>query len=376
MAFVPALSNTPFHKLHSSRVFTQPQRDHPHRLVHRNIPLANATTPTQHASPSTPSGGHVPRVGAPMPAPKPSWFRVPAPDVNAGKKSRYTQLKADLRQLDLHTVCEEAACPNIGECWNGGTATIMLLGDTCTRGCRFCAVNTATTPPPPDQDEPFNTAAAIAKWHVDYVVLTSVDRDDLPDGGASHFARTVTLLKQLRPNMLIECLVSDFQGHRSAVSTLATSGLDVYAHNIETVRRLQHTVRDRRASYDQSFQVLREAKRAKPGLYTKTSIMLGLGETDDEIRQTMYDARNAGVDVFTLGQYLRPTERHLAVVEYVTPDKFAMWEREGINMGFQYVASGPLVRSSFKAGEYFMNNMIQKGRSTGMESPTTSTEST
>lgn len=304
-----------------------------------------------------------------MPGPKPPWFRVPAPDINAGNASRYAQLKADLRQLDLHTVCEEAACPNIGECWNGGTATIMLLGDTCTRGCRFCAVNTATTPPPPDHHEPFNTAAAIAKWDVDYVVLTSVDRDDLPDGGASHFARTVTLLKQLRPNMLVECLVSDFQGDSSAVTTLASSGLDVYAHNIETVRRLQRTVRDKRASYDQSFQVLREAKRARPKLYTKTSIMLGLGETDDEIRQTMYDARDAGVDVFTLGQYLRPTEHHLAVVEYVSPEKFAMWERQGLNMGFRYVASGPLVRSSFKAGEYFINNMIRQDNSANAETP-------
>lgn len=293
---------------------------------------------------------------------KPSWFRVPAPDVNAGNQSRFARLKTDLRQLDLHTVCEEAACPNIGECWNGGTATIMLLGDTCTRGCRFCAVNTASTPPPPDPREPFNTATAIAKWDVDYIVLTSVDRDDLPDGGASHFARTVTLLKQLRPNMLIECLVSDFQGDYTAVSTLANSGLDVYAHNIETVSRLQIYVRDRRASYDQSFKVLRMAKNANPNLYTKTSIMLGLGESDEEVRQTMRDARDAGVDVFTLGQYLRPTEHHLAVVEYVTPQKFSMWEQEGLDMGFKYVASGPLVRSSFKAGEYFMNNMIRQER--------------
>lgn len=365
MAFVAVPSISLFRKPRRfSEISSRTHNDHqcPYR-IHRSIPVASATAPQKHtSSPSLPNG-RVPRVGAPMPeGSKPAWFRVPAPDVNAGKASRYAQLKADLRQLDLHTVCEEAACPNIGECWNGGTATIMLLGDTCTRGCRFCAVNTAATPPPPDQHEPFNTAAAIAKWNVDYIVLTSVDRDDLPDGGASHFARTVTLLKQLRPNMLVECLVSDFQGDPTAVATLATSGLDVYAHNIETVRRLQATVRDRRASYDQSFRVLREAKRANPALYTKTSIMLGLGESDDEILQTMRDARDAHVDVFTLGQYLRPTERHLAVVEYVTPEKFAMWERRGLDMGFRYVASGPLVRSSFKAGEYFMNNMIRERR--------------
>lgn len=280
--------------------------------------------------------------------------------MNRQSDSRFAQLKSDLRELNLHTVCEEAACPNIGECWNSGTATIMLLGDTCTRGCRFCAVNTASKPAPADPAEPLNTAAAVAKWGVDYVVLTSVDRDDMPDGGADHFARTVEYLKMYRPDMLVECLVSDFRGDFAAVDRLANSGLDVYAHNVETVERLQPYVRDARAGYVQSLAVLQRAKEA--GVYTKTSLMLGLGETDEEVRLAMLDMREAGVDVLTLGQYLRPTERHLSVVEYVTPDKFALWEREGKEMGFRYVAAGPLVRSSYKAGEYFLSNMIRKDK--------------
>ncbi|CDF39927.1 Lipoate synthase [Chondrus crispus] len=302
-----------------------------------------------------------PRVGAPQPpGRRPSWFHVPAPDVNKQTASRFQKMKSDLRDLSLHTVCEEAACPNIGECWNGGTATIMLLGDTCTRGCRFCAVNTASKPPPANPAEPLNTAAAVAKWGVDYVVLTSVDRDDMPDGGADHFARTVEYLKMYCPNMLVECLVSDFRGDFAAVDRLANSGLDVYAHNVETVQRLQRYVRDPRASYEQSLSVLKRAKES--GVYTKTSLMLGLGETNEEVRQAMLDIREAGVDVLTLGQYLRPTERHLSVVEYVTPERFRLWEEEGKEMGFRYVAAGPLVRSSYKAGEYFLNNMIRQDK--------------
>jgi lipoyl synthase len=238
----------------------------------------------------------------------------------------------------------------------------MLLGDTCTRGCRFCAVKTAVAPPPPDEAEPFRTAEAIAKWGVDYIVLTSVDRDDLPDGGAGHFAATVACIKTAKPGLLVECLVSDFAGDERAVDTLATSGLDVYAHNVETVERLQHHVRDRRAGYAQSLRTLERAKEVAPGVYTKTSLMLGLGEQDKEVLQAMRDVRGAGVDVLTLGQYLRPTEQHLTVQEYVTPEKFAEWEQLGTEMGFKYVASGPLVRSSYKAGEYFLENMIRSER--------------
>ena len=244
-----------------------------------------------------------PKVGAEMPKGRPSWFRVPAP--SQAKDSRYEEVKSSLSNLNLATVCEEAQCPNIGECWNGGTGTIMLLGDTCTRGCMFCAVNTASTPPPPDPFEPFKTAEAVIQWGVDYIVLTSVDRDDIEDGGAGHFATTVQLLKEKKPEMLVECLVSDFQGNLTSVEALATSGLDVYAHNMETVERLQKFVRDPRAGYRQSLSTLEHAKKAKPGLYTKTSLMLGLGETDDEVIQTMKDLRAIDVDVVTFGQYLR-----------------------------------------------------------------------
>lgn len=273
----------------------------------------------------------------------------------------------------MATVCEEAQCPNIGECWNGGggaggegdgigTATIMLLGDTCTRGCRFCAVATSANPPPLDPMEPENTAQAIASWGVGYVVLTSVNRDDLPDGGSDQFARTVRTLKELKPEILVECLTPDFKGDEVAVKKVATSGLDVFAHNIETVRRLQRFVRDPRANYEQTMTVLKMAKESKTGLVTKSSIMLGLGETDDEIRETMDDLRTAGVDIVTFGQYLQPTPLHLTVKEYVTPEKFDYWREYGESVGFRYVASGPLVRSSYRAGEFFVETMLREER--------------
>jgi lipoic acid synthetase len=301
-----------------------------------------------------------PKVGAEMPKGRPSWFRVPAP--SQAKDSRYEEVKNSLGELTLNTVCEEAQCPNIGECWSGGTGTIMLLGDTCTRGCMFCAVNTDTKPPPPDPFEPFKTADAVVKWGVDYIVMTSVDRDDLEDGGAGHFALTVQLLKEKKPEMLVECLVSDFQGNLTSVDTLALSGLDVYAHNVETVERLQKFVRDPKAGYQQSIGTLKRAKETKPGLYTKTSIMLGLGETEEEVIQTMKDLRSIDVDVVTFGQYLRPTENHLSVVEYVKPEKFDHFRKLGEDMGFKYVASGPMVRSSYKAGEFYLEHMIKSER--------------
>ena len=301
---------------------------------------------------------------------KPPWLRQRAP-VGA----RYEYLRSNLRDLKLATVCEEAQCPNIGECWNGGggsgeggeeaigTATIMLLGDTCTRGCRFCAVNTASTPAPPDPEEPEHTASAIAAWGVGYVVLTSVDRDDLPDGGADHYARTVRAVKEKAPHILVECLVGDFAGDLSAVDLLANSGLDVFAHNLETVASLQRRVRDPRAGYDQSLAVLRAAKAAKPGLFTKSSLMLGFGESDDEVIDAMLDLRDAGVDILTFGQYLQPTPRHLPVTEFVHPDKFEHWRVFGEKeCGFRYVASGPLVRSSYRAGEFFVEAMIREER--------------
>ncbi|CAK6972221.1 lipoyl synthase%2C mitochondrial [Scomber scombrus] len=290
----------------------------------------------------------------------PPWLKTEIP---IGKN--YNKLKSTLRDLNLHTVCEEARCPNIGECWGGGeyataTATIMLMGDTCTRGCRFCSVKTARQPAPLDPNEPYNTAKAIAAWGLDYVVLTSVDRDDISDGGAEHFAMTVSNLKERNAQILVECLTPDFRGDLASVEKIALSGLDVYAHNVETVRELQRHVRDPRANFDQSLSVLKHAKKVNPTLLTKTSIMLGLGETDQQLLNTLTELREAGVDCLTLGQYMQPTKRHLKVDEYVTPEKFAHWEKVGNEMGFVYTASGPLVRSSYKAGEFFLKNLLQK----------------
>ncbi|XP_043266700.1 lipoyl synthase, mitochondrial [Venturia canescens] len=289
----------------------------------------------------------------------PPWLKTEIP-----MGQNYSRIKAQLRDLKLSTVCEEARCPNIGECWGGGahgtaTATIMLMGDTCTRGCRFCSVKTAKAPPPLDPEEPMNTATAITDWGLDYVVLTSVDRDDLPDGGAHHIAATVRELKK-RSNILVECLVPDFRGDLHCVNVVVDSKLDVFAHNIETVERLTPFVRDRRARYRQSLSVLEGAKKADADLITKSSIMLGLGETDEEIEQTMKDLRSAGVDALTLGQYMQPTKRHLKVIEYVTPEKFKSLETTGNRLGFLYTASGPLVRSSYKAGEFFLTNILKE----------------
>lgn len=290
----------------------------------------------------------------------PSWLKREIP---VGKN--YNSLKEKLRKLNLHTVCEEARCPNIGECWGGGehetaTATIMVLGDQCTRGCRFCSVKTSRRPPPPDPDEPVKTAEAVTEWSLDYVVLTSVDRDDLPDGGSSHIAQTVIEIKKRKPEMLVECLTPDFRGNMKAVEVVVDSGLDVYAHNVETVAELQKFVRDPRANYKQSLKVLEHAKLYKPSLITKTSLMLGLGERDDEVKKVLEDLRRIGVDCLTLGQYMQPTKRHLSVKEYLTPEKYDYWASVGKEMGFAYTASGPLVRSSYKAGEYYIKNLLQK----------------
>jgi lipoic acid synthetase len=294
--------------------------------------------------------------------PKPRWLKAAPAD-----SENYQALRKTVRELGLATVCEEARCPNIGECWGGGedntaTATIMIMGDTCTRGCRFCSVKTSRAPPPLDPEEPVKVATAIAKWGLDYVVLTSVDRDDLPDQGSEHFRQVVQRLKEKKPDLLVEALTPDFQGNESMIKAVATSGLDVYAHNIETVEALTSRVRDRRANYHQSMGVLRYVKTLNTGCLTKTSIMLGLGEADEDVRQTLRDLRDADVDVVTFGQYLQPTKKHLAVKEYVTPEKFEAWKKEGEDMGFKYVASGPLVRSSYKAGEFFLKNLVQRQR--------------
>ncbi len=240
------------------------------------------------------------------------------------------------------------------------TATIMLMGDTCTRGCRFCSVKTSRAPPPLDPEEPAKTARAVNAWGLDYVVLTSVDRDDLDDAGSGHIAECVGAIKRENADMLVEVLSPDFAGREECVDLVANSGLDVFAHNIETVERLTPFVRDPRAKYRQTLSVLRRAKRARGGaMVTKSSIMLGLGEADEEVERAMLDLRDAGVDCLTLGQYMQPTKRHLKVAEYVTPEKFAHWETVGGRMGFLYTASGPLVRSSYKAGEFFIKNIVQ-----------------
>lgn len=276
------------------------------------------------------------------------------------KGANFGRITRDLRGLGLATVCEEARCPNIGECWGGSggkesaTATIMLMGDTCTRACRFCAVKTSRAPPPLDPQEPANTAEAISRWGLGYIVLTSVDRDDLADGGAAHIAETIRLIKEKANHILVEALVPDFAGELDGVKQVAQSGLDVYAHNIETVERTTPMVRDRRAKYRQSLAMLAHAKAVQPGLITKTSIMLGCGETDAEIEQTLHDLRAAHVDVVTFGQYMRPTKRHMKVSEYVTPAKFDEWKQRAEALGFLYVASGPLVRSSYRAGEFYV----------------------
>ena len=288
---------------------------------------------------------------------KPEWLRVKPPS-----GENYVHLKGLFRSLDLHTVCEEAHCPNVWECWGGGTATIMLLGDTCTRGCRFCAVKSGNPHGLLDLDEPRKVAMALAEMDLTYVVLTSVDRDDLPDGGAGHFARTVREIKARRPDMIVEALIPDFQGDLEAVRTVVDAGVDVLDHNVETVPRLQALVRDRRANYSQSLAVLRGAKDVRKDLYTKSSIMLGLGEAREEILATMRDLRAAKVDIVTLGQYLRPSTWHLPVKEYVPPETFDELRIAGEAMGFLYVAAGPLVRSSYRAGEFFMEKVIRERR--------------
>lgn len=288
---------------------------------------------------------------------KPEWLLVRPPSGDA-----YAHLKGLLRGRSLHTVCEEAHCPNVWECWGGGTATIMLLGDVCTRGCRFCAVASGNPRGALDPDEPRKVAEALAELDLSYVVLTSVDRDDLPDGGAGHFATTVREIKARRPEMLVEALIPDFQGDLEAVRTVVDAGPDVLDHNLETVRRLQATVRDRRAGYDRSLAVLRAAKSMRPGLFTKSSLMLGLGETRDEILEAMRDLRANDVDFLTLGQYLRPSAWHLPVERFVPPEEFEELRAAGEAAGFAYVAAGPLVRSSYRAGEFFLERAIRERR--------------
>ncbi len=285
---------------------------------------------------------------------KPDWLRVRAPGGD-----NYTFIKKTLRERGLYTVCEEAHCPNVGECWGGGTATFMLLGDVCTRGCRFCAVTTGNPRGWIDEQEPRKLAESVAAMGLRYVVLTMVDRDDLADGGAAHVSECVRELEQRSPELIVEALVGDFDGKRSAIDTICESGLEVFAHNVETVEQLQRTVRDARCGYRKTLDVLAHAKSHRRRPYTKSSIMLGLGETELQLRRTMRDLRAAGVDFLTLGQYLQPTPKHLPVREWVAPERFEQLRVMGHEEGFLYVAAGPLVRSSYRAGEFFIESLVR-----------------
>ena len=285
---------------------------------------------------------------------KPVWLRVRAPS-----GENYTNVKQSLRSLELHTVCEEASCPNISECWGTGTATIMIMGDICTRGCRFCAVTSGKSVALLDAGEPERVAKAIKEWGLRYVVITSVCRDDLEDGGAEHIAKTIKAIKLQCPKINVESLIPDFRGNVNSVKKIVNSQPRVISHNIETVIRLVPKVRDARASYEQSLWLLKKIKYMDSMIYTKSSIMLGLGETEEEIIQTIRDLRSVGVNILTMGQYLQPTPKHLPVIKYITPEKFN-WLREiAEQMGFVYVAAGPLVRSSYRAAEFFIENYNQ-----------------
>jgi lipoic acid synthetase len=285
---------------------------------------------------------------------KPEWLKVRLPG-----GERHAHLKETFRRLNLHTVCEEARCPNIGECWREGTATIMILGDVCTRGCRFCAVTSGNPKGVVDHEEPAHVAQALGQMDLAYVVLTMVDRDDLPDGGADHVARTVQEIRKRSPELLLETLVGDFAGRVSDVEKLVRDGRpDVYAHNVEVVPSLQRRMRDARCSWDRSVESLRAAREAGANV-TKTSLMVGCGEEEAEVHEAMAQLRAADVDVLTIGQYLRPTPKHAPVARYVEPAEFERYREAGTALGFKYVAAGPLVRSSYRAAEAFLKGILR-----------------
>jgi lipoic acid synthetase len=284
---------------------------------------------------------------------KPEWLKVRLPHGEG-----YERVKSIVRRTRLATVCEEARCPNIAECWGGGTATVMLMGEVCTRACRFCHVKVGA-PLPLDPMEPQHLAEAVRELGLDYIVVTSVNRDDLPDGGAGHFAAAIRALRDASPKTIVEVLIPDFQGAEPDLATVSIARPHVIAHNLETVERLTPSVRDRRATYEQSLRVLDYLKHRPERPYTKSSLMLGLGETDEELERSFRDLRAAGVDVLTLGQYLQPSPYHLKVERFVTPAEFAEIQATAQEMGFLYVAAGPLVRSSYRAAEFFMKGLME-----------------
>ena len=284
---------------------------------------------------------------------KPNWLKV-----KAEFNPNFHKVKEQVQSKQLYTVCEEAHCPNISECWSAGTATFMLMGSVCTRSCKFCSVDTGNPNGWLDKNEPLNTAKAVEIMKLKYVVLTSVNRDDLPDGGAQHFADTVKLIKKLNPNTAVEALTPDFKGLSSSIETLVNCGLEVFAQNIETVERLTHQVRDIRAGYQQTLDVLLESKRINPKVLTKSSIILGLGEEDLEIEQTMDDLIKNKVDILTIGQYLRPTINHHPIERWVTPEEFEKYRQIGLKKGFLEIVSGPMVRSSYRAERALEKNNV------------------
>lgn len=294
--------------------------------------------------------------------PKPPWLKIRPPTTD-----KFAQIKGLLKEKKLHTVCAEAHCPNITECWSGGTATFMLMGDTCTRACRFCMVKSGNPHGILDEQEPQKLVESVKIMGLDYIVLTCVTRDDLEDGGAGHFARCVNELKKNYPALLVEVLISDLNDKDEAIRKIVDAKPAVFAHNVETVERLQSAIRDPRANYKKSLSVLEKAKKfagaegGKQKIYTKSSLMLGLGETEEEVIQTMKDLLAIGVDVVTFGQYLRPSLFHVAVQEYVTPEKFKKYEIIAKELGFLYCAAGPFIRSSYRAGELFMKNVLKRG---------------
>ena len=292
---------------------------------------------------------------------KPDWLKIRPPT------QKFSEIKELVAHFGLHTVCEEAHCPNMSECWSTGTATFMVLGDTCTRGCKFCAIKTGNPKGVVNAAEPFMLAKCVKAMNalgsnkMDYIVITSVDRDDLPDQGAGHFASCIREVKAAAHGIMVEVLTPDFRGSRECVRTIVEAKPDVFDHNIETVKRLQRKVRDPRANYKQSLSVLAAAKELNPQVFTKSSIMLGLGETEDEVIEAMRDLRAIDVDMLTLGQYLRPSSWHLAVLEYVAPETFNKLKVAGEDLGFKYVAAGPFVRSSYRAGEFFVKSVLKRG---------------
>ncbi len=287
---------------------------------------------------------------------KPYWLKI-----TPSSTTDLSKMKGILKKRKLVTVCEEANCPNMAECWhNEGTATFMVLGDTCTRGCKFCAIKTAPKGNPIDENEPENIASAIEEIGLDYAVITSVDRDDLEDNGSNHFAKCIRVIKEKRPNTKVEVLIGDLQGSIEDLKIIINANPEVIAHNIETIKEFQLKVRDPRANYEQSLNVLKNVKKLNPEMITKSSIMVGLGENKDQIIQTMKDLKEVGCDILTLGQYLRPRNKFLKVEEYVHPDIFKEYQKIGEDIGFLYVASGPFVRSSYRASEFFIKGMLKK----------------